>query len=202
MNTVLLSAGAACVIIAVVGGGASAFGVEVPLIEDRRRQVLLFVVGLAFLGAAIALDNGDGGSKGDSPEVKTYRQEVRATCTVLSRQQFPPQNSDFSYDRDAVMQWFNNTLVPSWQSVTNELWKRPVPDGFEDEVGDARQSATSYFKRVREVGNRLGTNLPARFDRLSLQRFFEDLGAGIADSGGNLESAMRVLADERCIRPS
>jgi PASTA domain len=64
MNTVLLSAGAACVIIAVVGGGASAFGVEIPLIEDLRRQVLLFVVGLAFLGAAIALDNGDGGSKG------------------------------------------------------------------------------------------------------------------------------------------
>jgi len=48
MNTVLLSAGAACVIAAVVGGGLKAFNVEVPVVSSLLRQGLLFVVGAAF----------------------------------------------------------------------------------------------------------------------------------------------------------
>lgn len=202
MNEVLLTAGAGCVIIAVVGGGAKAFGIDIPVIENPRRQIALFVVGIAFLVGAVALDNAGGDPVGDDAEAKAYRQEVRATCSVLSRQQFPPQNSDRSYDRDAVIRWFKQRLIPSWRSVASELWKRPTPDRLEDEAKRARGSADAYFININEVANRLGAELPARFDQTRLQAFFSDLYAEVATASGRFESAMRVLADERCIRPA
>jgi hypothetical protein len=48
MNNVLVSAGAASIILAVVGGGAKAFGVEVPVLNSIYRQVALALVGVAF----------------------------------------------------------------------------------------------------------------------------------------------------------
>jgi hypothetical protein len=202
INTVLLSAGAACVIIAVVGGGASAFGVQIPLIESRPRQVLLFVLGVAFLAAAVIFDNGDSKSSGDSEDVKAYRQQARATCAVISRQQQPPQNPDFSFDRDVVLRWFNGTLIPSWQSVLNELWHRSTPDDLEDDVARARDDADVYLRNVRDVGNRLAAELPPTFYVPQLQAFYGDLFAGVAGSSATFEGGMRVLAGQQCIRTS
>jgi hypothetical protein len=63
MNNVLLGAGAACVIAAIAGGGAKAFGVEIPVLRSVRRQVVLGIVGIGFLAAAYVVGNGPAGSK-------------------------------------------------------------------------------------------------------------------------------------------
>jgi hypothetical protein len=77
MNPVLLSAGVACVIAAVVGGGLKAFDIEVPVVSSLRRQVLLFVIGLGFLASAWALR-----ATTNQPDEATtaYRQLAAATC--------------------------------------------------------------------------------------------------------------------------
>ncbi len=49
MDNVLLTAGAACLIGALVGGGLKAFGIELPLVQSRMRQAGLAVVGIIFI---------------------------------------------------------------------------------------------------------------------------------------------------------
>jgi len=58
MVNILVSAGVACLMAAVIGGGLKAFSIEVPLLAALHRQVLLAVLGLGLLGAAIWI-NGD-----------------------------------------------------------------------------------------------------------------------------------------------
>ena len=80
MNTVLLSAGAACVIAAVVGGGLKAFNVEVPVVSSLLRQSLLFVVGAAFLVSAWVLrDSTDPPNRPDEATI-AYHQLVAGAC--------------------------------------------------------------------------------------------------------------------------
>ncbi len=45
METVLLSAGIACLIAAIVGGGLKAFGIEIPMLQSLARQLLLGTFG-------------------------------------------------------------------------------------------------------------------------------------------------------------
>lgn len=53
METILLSAGIACVIAAIVGGGLKAFNIEIPLLDTVNRQVLLFMAGALFMAVAL-----------------------------------------------------------------------------------------------------------------------------------------------------
>ncbi len=55
MENTLLGAGIACLIAAVIGGGFKAFGVDIPLISSRPRQVLLGAVGLLMILGAVAM---------------------------------------------------------------------------------------------------------------------------------------------------
>lgn len=100
MNEVLLTAGVAAVIIAVVGGGAKALGFEVPVLESGRRQLALGLVGFVFLGAAVALR--DDGSDGPDASVQGYRQEVLATCRALPRGQ-PTPTEGVTFEKDAYL---------------------------------------------------------------------------------------------------
>src|SRR5438046_1631560 len=52
MTTTLLSAGIACVIAAIVGGGLKAFGVEIPVLASAKRQAILAVFGCGLVIAA------------------------------------------------------------------------------------------------------------------------------------------------------
>jgi hypothetical protein len=45
----LVTAGIACIIGAIVGGGLKAFGIEIPIVQSRVRQLALAVVGMALL---------------------------------------------------------------------------------------------------------------------------------------------------------
>ena len=49
MDTTLLTAGIACVVASLVGGGLKAFGIEIPVISSRKREVLLFAAGCVLL---------------------------------------------------------------------------------------------------------------------------------------------------------
>jgi len=51
MNTTFVTAGLACVIAAIVGGGLNAFSIEIPLLSSMKRQVLLGIFGAALLAA-------------------------------------------------------------------------------------------------------------------------------------------------------
>lgn len=61
MNSVLLTAGVAAIILAVVGGGAQAFGVTVPVLNGIVRQAALGLAGAAFIAIAVATGHGNSG---------------------------------------------------------------------------------------------------------------------------------------------
>jgi len=52
MNMTLLLPGLGCVIAAAVGGGCKALGLEVPVIQSVRRQLILAAIGVALILAA------------------------------------------------------------------------------------------------------------------------------------------------------
>jgi hypothetical protein len=49
MSTTLLSAGLACLIAAVIGGGLKAFGVQIPVLQSLKRQVILGLLGIVLI---------------------------------------------------------------------------------------------------------------------------------------------------------
>lgn len=55
MATDLLTTGLACIIVAVVGGGLKAFGIELPALTSRSRQVLLGTLGVGLAGSGLWL---------------------------------------------------------------------------------------------------------------------------------------------------
>lgn len=54
METILLSAGIACLIAAIVGGGLKAFGIEIPLLQSLTRQIILGVLGVVLVVVSFA----------------------------------------------------------------------------------------------------------------------------------------------------
>jgi hypothetical protein len=56
MTATLLTAGIACFIAAIAGGGLKAFGIEIPALNSRLRQAALGGVGVALFSAGILLE--------------------------------------------------------------------------------------------------------------------------------------------------
>ncbi|MBL8206573.1 MAG: Ig-like domain-containing protein [Blastocatellia bacterium] len=54
METIFLSAGIACLIAAIVGGGLKAFGIEIPLLQSLTRQIILGALGVILVIASFA----------------------------------------------------------------------------------------------------------------------------------------------------
>lgn len=65
METVLISAGVACLIAAIVGGGLKAFQIEIPLLQSVRRQMLLAALGAGLLAIGL-MTRGPAGEKAKS----------------------------------------------------------------------------------------------------------------------------------------
>jgi hypothetical protein len=55
MQTTFLTVGIACLIAAIAGGGLKAFGLEIPVLNSVRRQLVLGVLGAAFVAVSIWL---------------------------------------------------------------------------------------------------------------------------------------------------
>jgi hypothetical protein len=195
VNEVLLTAGVAAIIAAVVGGGASAFGITVPVIQSLRRQVALGLVGVAFIVASAVVGNGGGG--GSDAGVKAYRQEVLAACRAVKSPGSPVPSSNGTYDRDPFIAFFRSN-VESSRSVLDGLWARPVPDELKGDRDGARESADRYLAQVTAAIDRLEAELPPTFD---LQRGFaalQELATRLRAPSAAVEEAMSRLADAPC----
>jgi hypothetical protein len=53
MKTTLIILGIVCIIAAIVGGGLKAFGIEIPLLNSKKRQLLLFIFGLVLVAVTL-----------------------------------------------------------------------------------------------------------------------------------------------------
>ena len=57
MNATLITAGIACIIAAIVGGGLKAFAIEIRVLDSGRRQAALGAFGVLLLGAGLPLNS-------------------------------------------------------------------------------------------------------------------------------------------------
>src|SRR5215467_7511710 len=60
MAQTLLVVGLACIVAAIVGGGLTAFQVQMPALTSRVRQVMLAALGLVLIGASFFLGRPSG----------------------------------------------------------------------------------------------------------------------------------------------
>jgi hypothetical protein len=198
VNEVLLTAGAAAVIIAVVGGGAKALGVEVPVLKSGRRQVALGLVGVVFLGAAVVL--GDDGNDGPDASVEGYREEVLATCRALPRGQ-PTPTAGVTFEKDAYLDDLR-TQRSSWESSLREFWEQEVPDSLQEDKRVAESATARLIETWGVALDRLEQELPTRFGFLEAARYSQSAGTVVAAPASSWERAMSRLAGAACTPPA
>ena len=206
MNDILLSAGAACVILAVVGGGATAFGVEIPVLNSVPRQVALGVVGIGFLAAAFVVGHGPPGPNPGNPAVAAYQQEVLAACRVAQNSPsgnalIAAANNDGTYDRDRFVAGLRDQITAS-SSVWQELWRHPVPDELRAKASAAQQAANDAIAQARAAVDKIPSQLPARFTFQDFAAFAGQLTAALQAPASRLEGAMAELAGQPCGVPT
>jgi hypothetical protein len=209
VNNVLLSAGAACVIVAIVGGGAKAFGVEVPVLGSVRRQVALGIAGIGFLAAAFVVGSGPTGSSPANPvnpAVVAYRQEVLAACRTAQsgasgNALMAAANSDGTFDRDRFMAALRDQITAS-SSVWQDLWKHPAPNELRAEASAAQQAANDEITQTRAAVDKIPAQLPARFTIEELAAFSGRLDAALRAPTARLEGALAELAGQPCGVPT
>jgi hypothetical protein len=203
MNDILLSAGAACVILAVVGGGATAFGVEIPVLNSVRRQVALGVVGIGFLAAAFVVGNGSASSNNPgNPAVAAYQQEALAACRAAKSEASGGSgaaalNTDGTFDRDRFVAGLRDQTT-AWSSVWQELWRHPVPDELQAKASAAKQAANDVTAQTQAAVDEIRAQLPARFTYPELAAVAGRLNAASGAPVARLEGAMSELAGQPC----
>jgi hypothetical protein len=206
MNDILLSAGAACIIVAIVGGGAKAFGVEIPVLSSVRRQAALGIVGIGFLAAAYFVGNGSAGPKPGNPAVAAYQQEVLAACRASQsgtsgNALIAAANTDGTFDRDRFITGLRDQITAS-SSVWQDLWQHPVPNELRAEASAAQQAANDAIAQSRAAVDKIPTQLPARFTFEEFAAFAGRLDAALRAPASRLEGAMAELAGQPCGVPT
>jgi hypothetical protein len=206
MNDILLSAGAACVILAIVGGGATAFGVQVPVLNSVRRQVALGVVGVGFLAAAFAVGNGSAGPNPGNPAVAAYQQEVLAACRTANsgtsgNALIAAANNDGTFDRDRFTTALRAQITAS-NNVWQELWQHPVPNELQAKASAAQQATNDAITQTRAAVDKIPSQLPATFTAEQLAAFAGQLNAALQAPASRLEGAMSQLAGQPCGVPA
>jgi hypothetical protein len=154
MNSVLLSAGVACVIAAVVGGGLKAFHIEVPVVSSLRRQALLFVVGLGFLASAWVLRDQPSG-----PDEATvaYRQLAVATCGRIVKINTADMPFDVIDLSATGIRFHKGPLVrelrrrqSAKRAELAALWAYSTPSGLRSRQESADRVTGAWLRRVDE----------------------------------------------------
>lgn len=202
MNTVLLSAGVACLILTVVGGGASAFGVQVPVLSSVGRQVFLGLLGLAFLAGAWLLRDQP---TVDDGKVAAYRQEVLATCRAVSpgdraNALLAAQNRDGTYDRTRFSRALRDQIAAAEGSLI-ELWRRPPPADLQADAAAAHAAADAAIGKTKAAVDAIPEQMPRRFTVSDFAAFAARLDRALRPVEARFESSMSRLAGAPC-RPS
>jgi hypothetical protein len=205
MNEVLLSAGVAAVILAIVGGGATAFGVEVPVIPSLRRQMVLGLAGVAFVAVAVGLREPENGGVVPSGRTATpvstadvgdYRQEVLAACRALPRGEASPTDGT-TYRRDSYISHFARQRR-SFRSILKDLFDLPAPTSLANSKLAAQRAWTDIDRRWGVEIDRLETELPAQWDLFSPPAVFQVTNDELGPPAARLERAMSRLAGAPC----
>jgi hypothetical protein len=106
MEYALITAGIACLIAAIVGGGLKAFGIEIPQFASVRRQMLLGALGMLLLGLGLWVRPGgqapppDARPGGQAPAPDAPQNEVQSNSTTPT--EAPPcEGGDAAFDLNA-----------------------------------------------------------------------------------------------------
>ena len=112
MNVPILSAGIACVIAAIVGGGMKALGAEIPTIQSTRRQLALGAFGVILIVGAFIIDK---------PSPKVPDNSVQSDRTVNA------SSSDIRPTPPAPKPVIQPTPQPSHPSAQQPTLAPPTP---------------------------------------------------------------------------
>jgi hypothetical protein len=202
MNTVLLSAGAACVIAAVVGGGLKAFNVEVPVVSSLLRQGLLFVVGAAFLVSAWVLRDSTDLPKPPDDATIAYHQLVAGACERIVSIRTADLPLDI-IDVSATGVRFHKTPLinelrrrqSAMQAELDSLWAHTPPASLRSQQVLADRVAAAWLRRFGDQIRALKATAPdpvSQADANVLEK------SGDAAMRARVNDAMTVLAAQNC----
>jgi hypothetical protein len=199
MNAVLLSAGVACVIAAVVGGGLKAFNIEVPVISSLGRQMLLFVIGLGFLVSAWVLRE-----KTSEPDEATtaYRQLAVASCGRIVKIRTADLPIDVIDLSPTGVRFHKAPLVrelrrrrSGMQAELASLWTHEPPAGLRSQHGLAEGVSAEWLRRFDE---RIRALQAIAADPVSQEDGAVLEQSGDAELRARVNDAMTALAGQDC----
>jgi hypothetical protein len=123
MNVVILSAGIACVIAGIVGGGLKAFGIEIPAFQSVRRQTLLFVFGVVLILIGLPIKLGLQPSPSDSKTTATPEKPAARATTPPTSAPLP----DASKRSEPVTSAITKPMTSKEAGVEGDgmVWKDP-----------------------------------------------------------------------------
>ena len=99
METPFITAGIACLVAAIVGGGLKAFGIEIPVLESGRRQAALGALGAVLLAVGISVD---GLSRSTAPS----EQPLATQSSPASQPSTPPSAPPSTATVECSPAWF------------------------------------------------------------------------------------------------
>jgi hypothetical protein len=202
MNPVLLSAGAACVIAAVVGGGLKAFNIEVPVVSSVLRQGLLFVVGAAFLVSAWVLRDSTEPPKPPNEATIAYHHLVAGACeriVSVRTAELPIDVIDLS---ERGVQFHKTPLVnelrrrqSAMQAELDSLWVHAPPASLRSEQDLADRVTAAWLRRFGDQIRALKATAP---DPVSQEDANMLENSGDAAMRARVNDAMTALAGQNC----
>ena len=146
MNTTLLLTGLACVIAAAIGGGLKAFGIEIPVLQSIKRQLILAALGIALIVAvSIPLPKHP-----DSTPAST-----QSDSTPASKQSDSTWNSDpweWPYQEEIKLNLDNQIVFHGLVLTLDDLTKKADSDQDRAHVGgelDGKSFGGWYSKGER-----------------------------------------------------
>jgi hypothetical protein len=166
-----------------------------------RTQDYLTALGLvvALLGIALPLlvvRNDDG----ESPEVRRYREEVRAVCRGIQPTTNPlleAMTPGGDVDRARLGQGFRNQLTGA-QGVIAALWERTPPPELANDAAEARTAGDALFAATSEKLDRMASELPATIPFTDLAGYLGGMDAELRPVSSRFEGAISQLAGEDC----
>lgn len=177
----LVILGALAILAAVIGGGAKAFGVEVPVIASVWRQALLFLVGIALIALGIWIDH-----DGQNPNAEPSEQPDTADTTDTSE---AGENVSTAYAGEAG----ENVAVAEQGDVENGATKTEPLDGSTPPIPNLEPDSTDLEPpSIPPVCSEPDIGVPANLTRIDPTGFRR---AGLKENQPNARLRRRPNSD-------
>lgn len=222
MNSILLTAGVACLILAVVGGGGRVLGVELRAIPQPSKLIALGLLGCGFLlGAYLLRDQPTSpqatqpsspqvaqptSPQGESQQVRDYRAAVGVTCANMAPKMdlfmaAGNEGGTGTFDRDRLQTALSAQIAGS-QATLDQMWRRPVPKELTEDYRVAHSVSDRYLTDTRAQITAMRTKLPKTMSFEDLQRWANDFTSKLRGSEVEFQTEMSKLAGSPCIAPT